>query len=114
PAIVAMDVAPLVARTLRRARATRRASFVARWALPTTVAAVLAVSGVSAAREPTIASPAPFRFPEASASIIEELRGGGEVFSADHQGGYLAFRLYQRFRPYIDTRLILRTAAEYE
>jgi hypothetical protein len=114
PAIVAIDLSPLLTRITRRVPATPRASFVARLALPATLVAALALSVVSAAREPTIASPAPFRFPEASASIIEQLRGGGEVFSADHQGGYLAFRLYPRFRPYIDTRLILRTASEYE
>ena len=39
--------------------------------------------------------------------------GGGKVFCADHQGGYLIWQLYPRFRPYIDTRLVLRTADEY-
>jgi tetratricopeptide (TPR) repeat protein len=114
PAIVAIDLSPLAARTARRLRAANRGFLAARLALPTTLVAALALSTVAAAREPAIASPAPFRFPEASASLIEQLRGGGEIFSADHQGGYLIFRLYPRFRPYIDTRLILRTASEYE
>jgi tetratricopeptide (TPR) repeat protein len=114
PAIVAIDLSPVAAVTARRLRATKRALAAARLAFATTLVAVLALSLGAAAREPAIAAPAPFRFPEASASMIEQLRGGGEVFSADHQGGYLAFRLYPRFRPYIDTRLILRTASEYE
>ena len=111
PAIVATDLAPRLALARRSMRGGLRA---ARLALPATVVAILALGGVAAAREPSLSDPAPFRFPERSATLIEQLRGGGEIFSADHQGGYLIFRLYPRFRPYIDTRLILRTAGEYE
>ena len=39
--------------------------------------------------------------------------GQGRVFAADHYGGYLIWALYPRARPYIDTRLVLRTADEY-
>jgi tetratricopeptide (TPR) repeat protein len=35
------------------------------------------------------------------------------VFGADHQGGYLIWKDFPRFRPYLDTRLILRTAGEF-
>jgi hypothetical protein len=35
------------------------------------------------------------------------------VFSADHYGGYLIWQLYPRYRPYIDTRLVLRSPAEF-
>jgi tetratricopeptide (TPR) repeat protein len=113
PAIVATALAPGLAAFRRSVRGTRK-GLAARVLVPATVLVTLAVAGVAAAREPGLAAPAPFRFPEASADRIAALRGGGEVFSADHQGGYLIWRLYPRFRPYIDTRLILRTAAEYE
>jgi tetratricopeptide (TPR) repeat protein len=35
------------------------------------------------------------------------------VFATDNYGGYLIWALYPRFRPYIDTRLILRTPEEF-
>jgi hypothetical protein len=35
------------------------------------------------------------------------------VFAPDHQGGYLIWALHPRYRPYLDTRLILRTADEF-
>ena len=113
PAVVATDLAPVLGRAARGLVAART-RLVGRVLVPTTVMAMLACAGVAAAREPTLAAPAPFRFPQASAAVIRGLRGGGEIFSADHQGGYLIFELYPRFRPYIDTRLILRTASEYE
>jgi hypothetical protein len=68
---------------------------------------------VAAAREPTIAAPTPFRFPTESVRQLASRPGGGEVFTADHQGGYLIWTLFPRFRPYLDTRLILRTADEF-
>ena len=74
---------------------------------------VLAVSSVAAAREPSIAEPSPFRVPVESARRLAELPGEGALFSADHYGGYLIWQLYPRFRPYIDTRLVLRSAFEF-
>jgi hypothetical protein len=72
---------------------------------------LLCVSGVAAAREPSLAEPAPFRMPLESASLLSNLPHG-DVFTADHQGGYLSFRLHPRFRPYLDTRHVLRSAQE--
>ena len=35
------------------------------------------------------------------------------MFATDNYGGYLIWALYPRFRPYIDTRLVLRTPEEF-
>jgi hypothetical protein len=74
---------------------------------------VLGVSGVAAAHEPSLAEPSPFRVPAESARQLATLPGDGALFAADHYGGYLIWQLYPRFRPYIDTRLVLRSAAEF-
>jgi Flp pilus assembly protein TadD len=74
---------------------------------------VLAVSSVAAAREPNLAQPSPFRVPVESARQLAELPGEGALFAADHYGGFLIWQLYPRFRPYIDTRLVLRSPAEF-
>jgi tetratricopeptide (TPR) repeat protein len=65
-------------------------------------------------RETDLRLPAPFRAPEASVNWLELHTRGGRVFTADHYGGYLIWRLYPEHRPFIDTRLVLRTAAQYE
>ncbi len=98
-----------------RARLLRLAGGARRWAIrlnAATLASLLCLSGVAAAREPSLKRPTPFRMPEASVQALARLPGGA-VFSADHQGGYLIWSLYPRFRPYIDTRLVLRTPDEY-
>lgn len=77
------------------------------------LASMLVVSSVAAAREPATAAPGPFRVPAESVRKLAELPGEGAVFSADHYGGYLIWALYPRFRPYIDTRLVLRSPAEF-
>jgi hypothetical protein len=74
----------------------------------------LGVSSLAAAREPSIAEPSPFRVPAESARRLAAFGGEGTLFSADHYGGYLIWQLYPRFRPYIDTRLVLRSPAEFE
>jgi hypothetical protein len=74
---------------------------------------LLLVSASASAQESPLAEPSPFRVPAESARRLAALPGGGDVFSADHHGGYLIWRLYPRFRPYIDTRLVLRTADEF-
>jgi hypothetical protein len=74
---------------------------------------LLLVSAASAAQESALAEPSPFRVPVASAQRLATLPTGGDVFTADHHGGYVIWRLYPRFRPYIDTRLVLRTADEF-
>ncbi|HKO48708.1 MAG TPA: hypothetical protein VJV79_13345, partial [Polyangiaceae bacterium] len=77
------------------------------------VIVLLGTSAVAAAHESPLAEPSPFRVPAGSARLLATLPEGGKVFCADHQGGYLIWRLYPRFRPYIDTRLVLRSADEY-
>ncbi len=77
------------------------------------LAGVLCLSGVAAAHEPSLSEPSPFRMPSESARRLLQLPAAGDVFSADHQGGYLIWQLYPRFRPYIDTRLVLRTPREF-
>jgi tetratricopeptide (TPR) repeat protein len=69
--------------------------------------------GTAAAEEPSLGAPAPFRVPARSAEILARTTGDATVFAADHYGGYLIWKLHPRYRPYIDTRLILRTAEEY-
>jgi hypothetical protein len=112
PAVVAPALVPrLVAVRLRLAKGRLRLVPAAAAALA--IVGVLALVGVAAAREPAFGEPAPFRVPWGSTQALARLRSGGPVFSADHQGGYLIWRLYPRFRPYIDTRLVLRTAEQY-
>jgi tetratricopeptide (TPR) repeat protein len=80
------------------------------------VVGLLAVVGgalAAAAREPPFAAPTPFHFPTESARWLAERGRGGDVFAADHQGGYLIWTLFPRYRPYLDTRLILRTSDEF-
>jgi tetratricopeptide (TPR) repeat protein len=76
------------------------------------LAGLLFVSASASAREPTLSEPSHFRAPMGSVQRLEALPGG-DVFCADHYGGYLIWRLYPRFKPYIDTRLVLRSADEY-
>ena len=95
---------------LRRTHATRAAPWLARTALLTLLLAV----GTAAAREPRFDRPTPFRVPIASAAIIAKHGGTGTIFAADHQAGYLIWKLYPNFRPYIDTRLVLHTPEEYD
>ncbi|MEO6603649.1 MAG: hypothetical protein ABIQ16_27445 [Polyangiaceae bacterium] len=76
------------------------------------VAGLLGLCGTAAARETTLDRPTPFRMPEASSRVLAGLPGGA-VFSADHQGGYLIWKLYPYFRPFIDTRLVLRSPEEF-
>lgn len=76
-------------------------------------ATLLCLVALSAAREPRLDEPTPFHFPVASAHEIAAHGGRGSVFSADHYGGYLIWQLFPSFRPFIDTRLILRTPEEF-
>ena len=64
-------------------------------------------------RETALAEPTPFRVPDASARLIAADPGQGRIFGADHYGGYLIWALHPRAAPYLDTRLVLRTADEY-
>jgi tetratricopeptide (TPR) repeat protein len=108
--LVAIQLAP----TLRRLAARwSRPGLRGAWGLNAALlGALLFVSASAAARESTLSEPSAFRAPVGSSAALEALPGG-DVFCADHHGGYLIWRLYPRFRPYIDTRLVLRTADEY-
>jgi hypothetical protein len=110
--------APLAAQQLsaawrRAARLRRRFAPAQPWVFAAFLIGPLGLIGSAAAREPSSAAPTPFRFPVESAAIIAAHGGEGSIFSADHQGGYLIWKLYPDFRPFIDTRLILRTPGEY-
>jgi hypothetical protein len=78
----------------------------------TALCAVLVTAGAAAAREPSFGEPTPFRVPVESAKRLAALPPG-DVFSAAHQGGYLIWQLFPRSRPYIDSRLVLRSADEF-
>jgi hypothetical protein len=103
-----------LAEPLRRAAllAAPRARRGAVWAGRLTLAGVLGLAGVAAAREPDLGQPAPFRVPRVSAEVLRS-RPAGSVFSADHYGGYLIWTLFPAQRPYLDTRLVLRSAEEF-
>jgi hypothetical protein len=110
--IAASQLMPAARRALfawRRYRAPRIARFVSRAGLT----GLLALMITAAAREPNLGEPVPFRFPTASAPRIAQHPGQGAIFCADQQGGYLIWALYPRWKPYLDTRLGLRTAAQF-
>jgi len=111
--ILAVNVGPVLWRaTARRFRAPGLR--VAAGLNAVLMGALLSTSAVAASRESRFSEPSPFRVPAESARRLAVRPEGGAVFSADHQGGYLIWQLYPRFRPYIDTRLVLRSADEYE
>jgi tetratricopeptide (TPR) repeat protein len=74
---------------------------------------LLGLVGTAFAREPSLNVPTPFRVPARSAELLSQSTDDAPVFAADHYGGYLIWKLHPRHRPYIDTRLILRTADEF-
>jgi tetratricopeptide (TPR) repeat protein len=106
-----------IGRVLRHGAVTalgKRGLLVAKALNVAVVLTLLVLVGFAASRETSLAAPAPFRVPNVSAEQLVGLpRDTGKVFAADHYGGYLIWRLYPRFKPYIDTRLVLRTADEY-
>jgi hypothetical protein len=107
----------LAARLSARSRAETSAPRLPAWASPAiltaAVAAELAFALVALAREPPIGSPTPFHFPTESARLLARMNARGPVFAPDHQGGYLTLAV-PGLRPYIDTRLVLHSAREYE
>lgn len=112
-ALMAVHIAPS-ARWLRRWTARRALPLASAWPFlyRGTCAVLLAGSLAAAAREPAIAQPTPFHFPTESAHAIAAHGGSGSIFSADHQGGYLMWQLFPKFRPYVDTRWVLRSPQE--
>jgi hypothetical protein len=112
--LMALEVAPaLLALTQAAARRVRAAPLILLGLGVTALAALDGVAALAAAREPTLAAPTPFRFPTESARRLVARPGQGPVFTADHQGGYLIWTGFPRYRPYLDTRLILRTGDEF-
>lgn len=90
-----------------------RGAVVARAAGVASLAGVLGLVGTAFAREPSLDAPTPFRVPARSAALLSRTTDDAPVFAADHYGGYLIWHLHPKHRPYIDTRLILRTADEF-
>jgi hypothetical protein len=90
-----------------------------RWSTYGALVAVLALASTAAAREPSLAAPAPWRAPVGSARVIAARAatiddvGGGAIFAADQFGGYLIWTLAPRYKPYMDTRLVLRSTEEF-
>jgi hypothetical protein len=112
--IIALNLAPGMARRLARARAGTAVARIVPASFALVVIGVASLTVASLRHETALAAPAPFRVPADSVSLIAERGGQGAIFSADHYGGYVIWALYPAFRPFIDTRLILRTAEEYE
>jgi tetratricopeptide (TPR) repeat protein len=110
--IVALQLAPAARRALLAVQ-SRRTLALARGLPLVASAGVLGIVCTAAARESSFREPSPFHIPVDAVRAVEDVSGSGTVFTADHQGGYLIWKLYPRFKPYIDTRLILRTADEY-
>ncbi len=111
--LAAMNAAPAVAGGLQRLQ-KYAAGLGAPAGFAVAVALVATGLGLAVRAETPLDQPAPFRVPAASARLIAAHRPGeGRVFAADHYGGYLIWSLYPRARPYIDTRLVLRTGDEY-
>lgn len=108
--IAALQLAPAVRRAAQ-GLSPQRARFLPVLSAAALVA-LLAVSATATARETTLAEPSPFRVPKESVARLAQLPPG-DVFCADHHGGYLIWRLFPRQRPYMDTRLVLRSADEY-
>jgi hypothetical protein len=90
-----------------------RGAVLARSAGVVVLVGLLGLVGTAFAREPSLAAPTPFRVPARSAELLARTTDDAPVFAADHYGGYLIWKLHPRHRPYIDTRLILRTAEEF-
>ena len=96
---------------------TRLAGRVPPWTANAALAAVLSaeigLAGAALAGESPIGAPTPFHFPTESARLLARMGASGRVFAPDQHGGYLAFSV-PALRPYIDTRLILHSAREYQ
>lgn len=96
---------------------TRLAGRVPPWTANAALAAVLSaeigLAGAALAGEAPIGAPTPFHFPTESARLLARMGASGRIFAPDQHGGYLAFSV-PALRPYIDTRLILHSAREYQ
>ncbi len=88
-----------------------------RWLAPGLAALVMfgqiALAIVAQRGEGEIGVPAAFHFPVESARYLRGIAASGPIFAPDHHGGYLELTVPE-LRPFIDTRLVLHTAEEYE
>ena len=82
-------------------------------ALAAVLSAEIGLAGAALAGEAPIGAPTPFHFPTESARLLARMGASGRIFAPDQHGGYLAFSV-PALRPYIDTRLILHSAREYQ
>lgn len=82
-------------------------------ALVAALGGLLALAGVAQSIEPSPGMPTPFHFPVESVRRLVQRGAVGPLFAPDQHGGYVTF-LAPALRPYIDTRLVLHTADEYE
>jgi tetratricopeptide (TPR) repeat protein len=105
--VAVVNAAPAVAQAIAR---WPRAPVITWWAGAAGVAGLMLLAF---SRETPLHEPTPFRVPAGSARIIDQDPGQGRIFGADHYGGYLIWTLHPRAAPYLDTRLVLRTADEY-
>jgi tetratricopeptide (TPR) repeat protein len=110
---IAVIAATPALRRLRIASRTWRGPLAARWVGRAALAGLLVTTATAAAREPSLAEAAPWRAPVGSARAIAARVGSGTIFAADQFGGYLIWQLAPRFRPYMDTRLVLRSPEEF-
>jgi hypothetical protein len=107
--------------TLRRLRVAvphRRGPLAVRWVGRLAVLCVMTLATAAAARETPLSEPAPWHAPLESARVITARAasggpGQGSIFTADQFGGYVIWSLGPAFRPYMDTRLVLRSAEEF-
>jgi hypothetical protein len=113
--VVALNLAPALDALLDRFSPARALPSLA---LTPLLALALLVARAHAAETP-ISAPAPFRVPAGSVAMLAALPAlpagapPARVFTADHHGGYLTWRLFPRYQPFIDTRLVLHTGDEY-
>jgi hypothetical protein len=91
----------------------QRSRIITRAVAAVSASSLLVIATGAAAREPSLAEPAPFRVPELSARWIAAQGGQSRIFAADHYGGYLIWKLHPNHKPYLDTRLILRTEQQF-
>ena len=80
--------------------------------LATGLALELTGATIALAGEAPVGTPTPFHFPVESARRLTAMNATGPVFAADQHGGFLAFTV-AGVKPYIDTRLVLHSPAEY-
>jgi hypothetical protein len=114
--LAAIGLAPAAAARLSAMRtwpAVRPAARLLGATLALALTTELGLAAVALAREAPIGSPTPFHFPTESARLLAASGAAGPVFAPDQHGGFLSFSV-PALHPYIDTRLILHTAREYQ